>query len=56
MIDLAGMIAPYLATRPALLQRVEEARSDVKMSESARTVNIKHEFKQENIFSTSGAL
>ena len=56
MMDLAEMIAPYLASRPALLQRVEEARSDVKMTDKARTVNIKHEFKQENIFSTSGAL
>ena len=60
MMELAGMIAPYLATRPALLERIEEARSavssDVKLTEQARTVHMKTEFKQEYKFSTSGAL
>ena len=63
MTELAEMIQPYLATHPALLERVEEACSGsgapvlrLKHTDPVKMVNIKSEFKQEKKLATSAAL
>ena len=63
MTELAEMILPYLATHPALLERVEEACSGsgppplhLKHTDPIKVVNIKSEFKQEKKLATSAAL
>ena len=63
MTELAEMILPYLATHPALLERVEKACSGsgapplhLKHTDPIKMVNIKSEFKQEKKLATSAAL